>query len=502
MNQLKNLSNQLYLTNSKTGKKEIFKPYDENNIKMYVCGPTVYNPPHIGNIRSAVSFDILYRVLIYIYGKECVFYARNITDVDDKIIIESKRSNKPISEITKDMTNIYRKDIESVGCLLPKYEPKATDNIENMISLIEILLYNKVAYIAEGHVIFSVDAYKNYGELSKQNQEDIIMGSRVEIAPYKKNPADFILWKPSDEFCGFSSPWGMGRPGWHIECSAMIRSIFNSCIDIHGGGGDLLFPHHENESAQSICAYGDEFVKFWLHNGFVLVNGEKMSKSLRNCYTISDLVSNSSITNSLELRYFYLTKHYRKPINYTNSAIKSAQKNLYKLSKVLIKINDTNQALYRINCNFNNNIDNFIIKNNIIDALFDDLNTSLALSHMIKLSEEIVNIIEIIIDNISNNIFSSDSDYFKSYIKLTNEYKIGLFLLGFDENNMYKIHQNKALNSSNKLILDNIEELASKRWDAKLNKDWKTADLLREEIKNLGYDICDMENSYKIIPKI
>ena len=282
------MGNDIFLTNNLNNKKEKFVPIDEKNIKMYVCGPTVYDDPHIGNARPIVVFDILYKIFKKKYPK--VTYVRNITDVDDKIIEASKKSKKSINEITKNITEIFRVNCESLNCLKPTSEPKATEHIDGMIEMTKSLIEKKFAYVSNSHVYFSVASYKNYGKLSNKKLDELKSGNRIEVSNLKKNPMDFVLWKPSNkEDPGWESPWGRGRPGWHLECSVMSEKYLGKVFDIHGGGLDLIFPHHENEIAQSCCNNStDNFANYWVHNGFVTINKEKMSKSLGNIVTISD----------------------------------------------------------------------------------------------------------------------------------------------------------------------------------------------------------------------
>ena len=286
------MNKDIFLTNSLGNKKEKFIPINPKKIGMYVCGPTVYDNPHIGNARPLVVFDILFKVLKCKYGKSSVTYVRKITDVDDKIIARSSAENKPVNEITSETIKWFIEDNNYLNVNKPTHEPKATQYISQMIAMIEILILNKNAYVLEdGEVLFSVNTFKSYGSLSRQNLESMIVGSRVDIDRRKKNPLDFVLWKPtSRNNIGWDSPWGYGRPGWHIECSAMSKEILGETFDIHGGGIDLIFPHHENETAQSICANNkNSLANYWMHNGFVNIEGQKMSKSLGNYLTVEDL---------------------------------------------------------------------------------------------------------------------------------------------------------------------------------------------------------------------
>ena len=280
------------LHNSMSRQKEVFAPIDPNNVRMYLCGPTVYDRAHIGNARNVIMFDVLYRLFRQVYGTDQVTYVRNFTDVDDKINARAAASGRPISDITAETIQWYLEDMGALGNLLPNHMPRATEFIEQMVAMIEQLIADNHAYAAEGHVLFSVSSYQDYGKLSGRSLDDMIAGARVEVAPYKRDPMDFVLWKPSaDDLPGWDSPWGRGRPGWHIECSAMSYELLGASFDIHGGGNDLMFPHHENEIAQSCCAYPDAgFANIWLHNEMLQVEGKKMSKSLGNFFTVRDLL--------------------------------------------------------------------------------------------------------------------------------------------------------------------------------------------------------------------
>ena len=303
----------LYLYNSISRKKEIFTPLDKNTIRMYVCGPTVYDYPHVGNARPLIIFDVLFRLLQNLFGENKVSYVRNITDVDDKIIDAAKKNNISISELTKKVTLDFHDDCKYLGCLEPTIEPKATDHIYEMISLTERLIKSNFAYVKNKHVYFEVAKFSNYGKLSNKKLIDLIAGARVEISESKKSPADFVLWKPSttDEV-GWESPWGKGRPGWHLECSAMAEKYLGKEFDIHGGGLDLIFPHHENEIAQSVCANQTKVLaNIWMHNGYVTVNKEKMSKSLNNFITINELKSKF---DGQVVRLAMLSANYKQPL--------------------------------------------------------------------------------------------------------------------------------------------------------------------------------------------
>ncbi len=309
----------LKLTNSLGRHKQAFEPLNPGNVGVYVCGPTVYNYAHIGNARPAVVFDVLRRVLMHLYPK--VTYVSNITDIDDKIMNAAKETGVPIETITKKFTDIYNADMAALGVLAPDHQPRATDTVPEMIAIIENLITRGHAYVAEGHVVFNVPSFKDYGRLSGRNRDEQIAGARVDVAPYKKDPADFVLWKPSaEDQPGWDSPWGRGRPGWHIECSAMSEKFLGRDFDIHGGGLDLTFPHHENEIAQSVCAHeGAGFARVWLHNGFLAVEGEKMSKSIGNVLLVHDLLK--TIPGEV-MRYVLLSTHYRLPFDWTDARVR------------------------------------------------------------------------------------------------------------------------------------------------------------------------------------
>ena len=313
----------LLLTNSLTRKKEIFKPINPKKISLYACGPTVYDNPHVGNARSLVVFDVLYRILKVLYGSN-VTYVRNITDVDDKIIEASHKNKMSIEEITKKITNVFHENCKSLNCLKPSIEPKATEHIKGMIEMTASLISKGFAYENKGHVYFSVNSFKDYGKLSNKNLDELKAGTRIEVSELKKNPVDFVLWKPSkNEDPGWESPWGRGRPGWHLECSVMSEKYLGKNFDIHGGGLDLIFPHHENEIAQS-CSNNNtkSFANYWVHNGFVTINREKMSKSLGNVITISDAINKYS---GQVVRLALLNAHYSQPLDWNDELLNSQQ---------------------------------------------------------------------------------------------------------------------------------------------------------------------------------
>ena len=321
------MTKNLNLFNTLSNKKEKFVPINDNKVGMYVCGPTVYDFPHIGNARPLVIFDVLFRLLKKIYGENEITYVRNITDVDDKIIESSKKNKKTINELTETITKSFHEDCRYLFCLNPTYEPKATEHIKEMIGMVLNLLKNNHAYENKNHVYFSVSSFKKYGKLSNKNSDQLMSGSRVEVSEYKKDPLDFVLWKPSDEKDpGWDSPWGRGRPGWHLECSVMSEKFLGKHFDIHGGGLDLVFPHHENEIAQSCCANKTEnFANYWLHNGFVTFDKEKMSKSIGNIVSINKLREN---VNGQVVRLALLSSHYKQPLDWNEKLITESKNTL------------------------------------------------------------------------------------------------------------------------------------------------------------------------------
>ena len=359
----------LRITNTLSRQKEDFIPVDPKHIRFYVCGPTVYDYAHIGNARPVVVFDVLYRLLKTLYPR--VTYVRNITDIDDKIMDASQKSGDEIGDITTRFADIFHQDMNALNTLTPDVEPRATDHIPEMFAMIACLLESGHAYEAEGHVVFCVGAMDNYGKLSRHSRDELIAGARVEVAPYKKDPADFILWKPSTkDQPGWESPWGRGRPGWHIECSAMSAKHLGKTFDIHGGGQDLIFPHHENEIAQSVCSHGGApFVKYWMHNGYLTVDGEKMSKSLGNFHTVRDLLDH---TPGEAIRLALLSAHYRQPIDFSLRALNEAKNGMDRLYTALRIAAHTNAG--SIACT------------SVQEALEDDINTPQAIAELHSLA--------------------------------------------------------------------------------------------------------------------
>ncbi len=441
------------LFNTLSGIKERLEAIDPKHLKIYACGPTVYNYAHIGNARMAVVFDTLVRTLRLIYPK--VTYVSNITDIDDKIIEAAKEQNVEITSITEKYTKIYNDDMLKLNVLAPDIQPKATEYIPEMIELIVELIEKDFAYEKEGHVLFHVPTYQNYGKLSKRNRDEQIAGSRVEVAPFKKDPADFVLWKPStDEQPGWESPWGVGRPGWHTECSAMSKKTLGLPFDIHGGGRDLIFPHHENEIAQSCCTSAnveepDSYAKYWMHNGFVTINGEKMAKSLGNIILVKDLAENY---HGEVIRLALLSSHYRQGLDWNEKVIHQAKKLINKLYQIKDELDDVT-----ISNKNENNLD-------AISILMDDLNTP-------GLITELNNIVK------EYNSSNSDKENLKSRLSIISS------VLGILEDKTFKEIPEELKNKINEMIL--------KRSEAKNNKDFKTADAIRDQLIELGVEIND-----------
>ena len=451
----------LKIHNSFSGKKEDFIPLDNNHIKIYACGPTVYNFAHIGNARMAVVFDTFVRLLRHTYPK--VTYVSNITDIDDKIITAAREQKLPISEITTKYTQIYNSDMETLGVNKPDHQPKATEYIDEMVELIQTLISKGHAYENDGHVLFHVLSYKQYGSLSKRNRDEQIAGSRVEVAPYKKDAADFVLWKPSsDDQPGWDSPWGFGRPGWHTECSAMSEKTLGLPFDIHGGGRDLVFPHHENEIAQSCCASAStddptSYAKYWMHNGFVTVEGEKMSKSLNNITLVKELTDNYQ---GEVLRLALLSSHYRQGLDWNEKIIYQAEKLLNKLYKIL----EENSELL--------SNDNTKVDDEVLNAMSDDLNTPKAISVLNSLAKEYPLLAG------------------SQRISCINKIKSSGHLLGI-------LHQDpKTWFSKDTSHMDVvlIEKLMAKRNEAKLSKNYAEADSIRQQLFSMGVEIFDSKD--------
>lgn len=447
---------QIYLHDTLKQRKVEFKPIDENNVRMYVCGPTVYDKAHLGNAKTPVVYDVLYRLLCHVYGKEHVTYVSNITDVDDKILNKHKETGKPIREITEQTYNWYIEDMAKLNVLPPNHRPRATEYIAEMIKQVEKLLENKHAYISENQVLFDVDSMPSYGMLSGRSMKEMLAGARIEVGEYKKNPADFILWKPSDaDQPGWNSPWGYGRPGWHLECSAMSSKLLGNDFDIHGGGSDLIFPHHENEMAQSCGAYpGTRFAHYWVHTGMLMINGVKMSKSLGNFYTVDEILEKHPAE---ALRLLFLTTHYHQPFNFTFEGLQQAKGVLDKFYNALLKNKDV--PMIEIEPD-----------SRVIEALADDLNTPLALSYL----HEIV-----------NDLNKAESEEERSRLKsllVKSAYMLGL---------LYNEPESWFKGEGSDDEAAEIEALIAARAEAKKNKNWAQADAIRDELKAIGIVLED-----------
>ncbi|MBE6448702.1 MAG: cysteine--tRNA ligase [Alphaproteobacteria bacterium] len=440
----------IQLYNTLHRRKEEFTPIDASNVRMYVCGPTVYDRAHLGNAKTPVVFDVLFRLLRHVYGADCVTYVSNITDVDDKILNKHKETGKSIREITEQTYQWYIDDMAKLNVLSPNHRPRATEYISEMIELVRLLLQNGHAYEASGHVLFDVDSMPGYGYLSGRSMKEMLAGARIEVADYKKNPADFILWKPSDaDQPGWDSPWGYGRPGWHLECSAMSSKLLGNSFDIHGGGSDLIFPHHENECAQSMCAHpNDKFANYWVHGGMLMVDGVKMSKSLGNFYTIDQVLEKAPAE---ALRLLFLTTHYHQPFNFTFEGLNQAKSTLDKFYNALLKVKDIK-------------VENSLADERVVSALADDLNTPLALTYL----HEIVN-------NLNKADTTEQQTQYKSLLMGSANL---LGILWQDPQTWFK--------GENAQDGSDIETKIAERAAAKKAKNYALADQIRNELKEQG----------------
>ena len=445
------MNNDIFLTNNLSNKKEKFVPIDKKKIGMYVCGPTVYDDPHIGNARPLVIFDILFRVLKCKYGNQSVNYIRNITDIDDKIIQASQDKKISVSEITKKVTKNFHDDCIFLNCQKPTEEPKATENINLMIDMINELLKKNFAYKKNGHVYFEVNKFKDYGNLSNKKLEDLIAGSRVEISENKKNPEDFVLWKPSNESePSWKSPWGQGRPGWHLECSAMSKKFLGNEFDIHGGGIDLLFPHHENEIAQSRCANDTKvFANYWVHNAFITISNEKMAKSQGNILKINDF--KEKVSGQI-LRFALMSAHYKQPLDWNDKLLNECKNTIDKWYQIYLSLKTPLK-----------------IPNEMLLPLYDDLNTPGYISNLHNLFDK------------AKNGNENDKKIFISacnFVGLLNETK----------DQWLEFKKKKSLISEQDII-----KKIDLRNKARENKDYKEADRIRNELLDKGVLIEDKD---------
>ncbi|WP_417451701.1 cysteine--tRNA ligase [Kordiimonas sp.] len=431
----------IYLYNTLAREKQTFAPIDDKNVRLYVCGPTVYDYAHIGNARPVVVFDMLFRLLRHEYGADHVTYARNFTDIDDKIMNRAIEEGVSIKAISKRYAKAYEEDMATLGALTPTIQPKATEHIPEMIRMMQTLIERGHAYAAEGHVMFSVPSMENYGRLSRHSRDELVAGARVEVAPLKRDPADFVLWKPSsEEQVGWNSPWGRGRPGWHLECSCMIEKHLGETIDIHAGGQDLIFPHHENEIAQSECTHGKTFVNYWMHNGYLTVNGEKMSKSLGNFHTVHDLIAEHP---GEAIRMSLLAAHYRQPVDFSIESMREQKRRLdrwYRLTDGVVA--------------------SAHVPETVIAALKDDLNTPKAIAALDALATP------------------EDAPKLKA----------GAQFMGFLSVGASVWFQGEAPEG---ITAAEIEARIAERLEARKNKDFAASDRIRDELAAVGIVLED-----------
>jgi cysteinyl-tRNA synthetase len=448
----------LYLTNTQTKKKELFEPMDPKRVTMYVCGPTVYNYVHIGNARPVVVFDVLFRVLRTLYDN--VAYARNITDIDDKIMHAAREEGTDITTIAERYTEAFHQDMAALGSLEPGIEPRATDHLPQMITMMQTLIDKGYAYVADQHVLFSVTSMPDYGLLSHRHLEDMLAGARVDVAGYKKHPGDFVLWKPSsNDEPGWDSPWGRGRPGWHTECVVMIESHLGPSIDIHGGGKDLVFPHHENELAQSYCAHdGAQYVRYWLHNAFINMDGEKMSKSLGNVKTVRDLLQRY---RGEVLRFAILSAHYRSELDFSKELLDQSKASLDSLYTALRDVEHINTDSVEVN----------IQQSPVFEALLDDLNTPIAISALHQIAKDL------------NKAEANEKAHLKALL-LKSAQLMGLL---HDKPE----HWFKTSLAEDAISAEQVEALIAERQAAKESKNYARADAVREQLKEAGIVLED-----------
>ncbi len=443
----------LNIYNTQSGKKELFKPIDPERITMYVCGPTVYNYIHIGNARPIVVFDVMFRILKHYFPN--VVYARNITDVDDKINKAAAENGESIQALTNRYIEFYHQDVADLNTLAPTIEPRATEHIEEMLVMIQTLIDHGNAYVAENHVMFDVTSMDSYGKLSNRKLDDMLAGARVEVAGYKKSPGDFVLWKPSTpELPGWESPWGRGRPGWHLECSTMIEKHLGETIDIHGGGRDLIFPHHENERAQSECCHqGKTFVNYWMHNGYITVSGEKMSKSEGNFFTLRDVLEQAP---GEAARFALLSGHYRSPLDWSPESLMQAKAGLDGLYTALNKVVDIKPD------------DSGAPSDAFMQAMDDDLNTPRAIAQLHDLARRINK--------------SEDAAQLKA---LKSEMLASGELMGILQQQPEAWFRWQAVASAG-LSDEEIDTLIETRLQAKQDKDFQRADEIRNQLQEAG----------------
>ena len=448
----------LHIHDTLTRDKRVFTPERADDVRMYVCGPTVYDQAHIGNARPIVVFDVMARLLRHIYGAEHVTYVRNITDIDDKINARAHERGISIRELTDQTIDVFHGDVAALNALPPDHEPRATDNVDGMIEMMQVLIDKGHAYAAEGHVLFNVLSMPEYGKLSRRKRDELIAGARVEVAPYKNDPADFVLWKPSDETKGepgWKSPWGYGRPGWHIECSAMSKALLGETFDIHGGGLDLIFPHHENEIAQSRCAHDTgTMANYWMHNGYLMAEGEKMSKSLGNFYTINKLLQEFP---GEAIRLLLLKTHYRQPSDFTKEGLAEAKRELDGFYQALRQSSAADDSASSE-------------PSKIIDALCDDLNTPKSISLLHEMLGQI-----------------NRGDASAQHTLRANAAILGLLQQDPEE----WLKWSPPSKSNDGLSDDDIEAKIIARNEARANKDFAASDVIRDELQAAGIILED-----------
>lgn len=477
---------EITLYNTRTRRKERFAPLDPDNVRMYVCGPTVYDRAHLGNARPVVVFDVLYRLLRHVYGADRVTYVRNFTDVDDKINARAKENvgdgdlNAEIARLTAQTTQWFLDDMGALGALEPDQMPRATQYIPQMVAMIEDLIAKGHAYEAEGHVLFDVDSWRqDYGKLSGRSVDDMIAGARVEVAPYKRNPMDFVLWKPSTpDLPGWDSPWGRGRPGWHIECSAMSHELLGASFDIHGGGGDLMFPHHENEIAQSRCAHPEgDFARVWMHNEMLQVEGRKMAKSLGNFFTVRDLLEGNwdggwKVPGEV-IRFVFLSTHYRKPMDWTAEKAREAEETLRRWRRMFPGALDDDWM--------------GLPSESVVESVANDLNTAQAISELHRLHSRVL--------NAYNGIIAHGCDYDgPDPHVLEREFLSSVRFLGLLEPGMGGWIEADAD------LSDFAARLSDLRIEAKRTKDFSEVDRVKDALIEAGVEVRMSKDDVELVP--
>ncbi len=460
------------LHNTLTRRKEDFRPFDDDDVRMYVCGPTVYDRIHVGNARPLVVFDVLFRLLREEYGDDHVTYVRNITDVDDKINARARELGVDIRRLTEETADRFHADAAALGCLPPTVEPRATAHVPQMIAMIERLIELGNAYAADGHVLFNVPSMPDYGRLSGRNRDEQIAGARVDVAPYKKDPADFVLWKPSEEgLPGWDSPWGRGRPGWHIECSAMSEAHLGESFDLHGGGLDLVFPHHENEIAQSVCAHGGApMARHWVHNGYLMAEGEKMSKSLGNFYTVAELLDEFP---GEAIRLLLLKTHYRQPLDFTRDGLREAKSQLDRWYRALSRVEHIRRSTEAGTIETGSE---YLPPPDFTSALEDDLNTAALMANISAITDDMFSCLK-------------NSNH-ERYLDLAGQLRAGAKLLGLLERKPGEWFEWQPAGAAD-VDEAEIDSLIEARNAARKAKDFAEADRIRDQLADQGIQLED-----------